>query len=151
MDKVKFKAVSCGAAINLQGEVVAYKTFNGAYNIDHFIQYLRLLRARIHKSPLHLVLDNLHVHKSSVVEHTVRKIKLFNASHHATRASICVLRNLGEYKTKLASRAPPTADEEANSKPCAQVNPPICGEGIPLSPKNAYQVMRQTNAIMAGL
>lgn len=68
MDKVKFKAVSCGAAINLQGEVVAYKTFDGAYNIDRFIQYLRLLRARTQKSPLHLVLDNLPVHKSSVVK-----------------------------------------------------------------------------------
>lgn len=68
MDRVKFKAVSCGAAINLQGEVVAYKTFDGAYNIDRLLQYLRILKYRIRQSPIHLVLDNLPVHKSLIVK-----------------------------------------------------------------------------------
>jgi hypothetical protein len=46
MDKVRFKAVSCGAAINLQGEVVAYKTYDGAYNVERFLEYLLLLKRR---------------------------------------------------------------------------------------------------------
>jgi hypothetical protein len=68
MDKVKFNAVSAGAAINLKGEVVAYKTFDGAYNIPRFIEYLKILRWRTGDTLLHLVLDNLPVHKSNLVK-----------------------------------------------------------------------------------
>jgi len=64
MDKVRFKAVSCGAAINLDGEVVAYKTYDGAFNIERFLEYLQLLKMRTKEFPIYLVLDNLSVHKS---------------------------------------------------------------------------------------
>lgn len=67
MDKVRFKAVSCGAAINLQGEVVARKTYDGAYTIPRFIEYLGLLKRRLKQQPVHVVLDNLLLHRSSVV------------------------------------------------------------------------------------
>lgn len=76
MDKIRFKAVSCGAAINLQGEVVAFKTYDGAYNIERFIEYLKLLMRRTKHFPLYLVLDNLPVHKSLLVKDFCQKNRI---------------------------------------------------------------------------
>ena len=87
--KVSFKAVSCGAAINKDGEIVAYKIYDGAYTILRFIENLKLLVSRFRSLPVYLVLDNLPFHKSLAIKVSARQTGLSFTSLLAYQANLC--------------------------------------------------------------
>lgn len=59
--------MAAAAAIDLDGNVVAKRTYDNSVNTGKFLEYLAVLRRNCKKGKLYLVLDNLPVHHSKAV------------------------------------------------------------------------------------
>ena len=62
--KIGFKAIAVAAAINRQGEVVAYHIQDHSIDTQAFMEFLRRMKEYIGRKKAVLLLDNLGVHRT---------------------------------------------------------------------------------------
>ena len=62
--KLGFKAIAVAAAINLQGEVIAWHVRDGSIDSDSYILFLKALVQHTRRRKCKMMVDNLSVHRT---------------------------------------------------------------------------------------
>ena len=82
--KLGFKAIAVAAAINLQGEVIAWHVRDGAIDSDSYILFLRQVIKYTRRRKCKMMVDNLGVHRTKDVTEFCAKHRIqliFNGTY----------------------------------------------------------------------
>ena len=82
--KLGFKAIAVAAAINLQGEVIAWHVQDGAIDSDSYILFLRQVIKYTRRRKCKMMVDNLGVHRTKDVTEFCAKHRIqliFNGTY----------------------------------------------------------------------
>ena len=82
--KLGFKAIAVAAAINLQGEVIAWHVRDGAIDSDSYILFLKQVIKYTRRRKCKMMVDNLSVHRTRDVQNFCEKHRItlvFNGTY----------------------------------------------------------------------
>ena len=72
--KIGFKAIAVAAAINMEGEVVAYRIEDHSIDTESFCKFLEHLKDHLGRRKAVLLLDNLSVHRTLRTRELAREL-----------------------------------------------------------------------------
>lgn len=84
--KLKFAAIGVVGAIDCEGKLQVYLHKKGGIKIPDFIDFLKLVKEKYPKPPVHILLDNLQAHHSRATKEYARQAGInlvFNAAYNS--------------------------------------------------------------------